>query len=69
MQSVISKRCLRIYEELKYVERDLHQHLIANEVPPELHLTRWLRCVMSREYNVESTLVLWDYIFAGILDS
>jgi hypothetical protein len=24
---------------------------------------------MSREYNVESTLVLWDYIFAGILDS
>jgi hypothetical protein len=24
---------------------------------------------MSREYNVQSTLVLWDYIFAGILDS
>ena len=24
---------------------------------------------MSREYNVESTLVVWDYIFAGILDS
>lgn len=34
-----------------------------------MHLTRWLRCVMSREYNVEHTLVLWDYIFAGILDT
>lgn len=24
---------------------------------------------MSREYNVDHTLVLWDYIFAGILDT
>ena len=65
----MSKRCQRIYEELKYVERDLHDHLIANEVPPELHLTRWLRCVMSREFDVHSTVIVWDYIFAGIMDA
>ena len=65
----MQKRCTRIYEELKYVEQDLHDHLITNEVPPELHLTRWLRCVMSREFDVEQTMIVWDYIFAGIMDA
>jgi TBC1 domain family protein 5 len=70
LQSVISKRCQRIYEEeLKYVEAELYKHLKLNEVPPELHLTRWLRCVLSREYSVEPTLILWDYIFAGVVES
>ena len=36
---------------------------------PELHLTRWLRCVMSREYCIESTLLVWDFIFSGVLQS
>ena len=30
---------------------------------PELHLTRWLRCMMSREFCIESTLKIWDFIF------
>lgn len=69
-KSVISKRCSRIYdEELRYVEKELLLHLKEEEVPAELHLTRWLRCVMSREFDVESTLVIWDYIFAGVVDS
>ena len=39
---------------------------MENEVVPELHLTRWLRCMMSREYEIERTLVVWDYIYSGI---
>ena len=67
-KSVISKRCSRIYEQhLKQLEPNLLKHLQENEVVPELHLTRWLRCVMSREYCIESTLLVWDFIFSGVM--
>lgn len=33
---------------------------------PELHLTRWLRCILAREFSVENCLILWDFIFCGI---
>ena len=66
-KSVISKRCTRIYEEhLTKLEPNLHKHLMENEVAPELHLTRWLRCIMSREFCLETTLKMWDFIFSGI---
>ena len=66
-KSVISKRCTRIYEEhLKRLEPHLYSHLMANEIAPELHLTRWLRCMMSREFSLETSLKIWDFIFSGI---
>jgi len=27
---------------------------------------RWLRCVLSREFKIENTLMYWDFIFGGI---
>jgi hypothetical protein len=27
---------------------------------------RWLRCVLSREFEISHTLLFWDYIFGGI---
>lgn len=27
---------------------------------------RWLRCVLSREFEIKQTLIFWDYIFGGI---
>ena len=50
------------------MEPNLHKHLTENEVVPELHLTRWLRCMMSREFCIESTLKMWDFMFSGIRD-
>ena len=44
----------------------MHRHLASNEVAPELHLTRWLRCMMSREFSLETSLKIWDFIFSGI---
>jgi TBC1 domain family protein 5 len=47
------------------LDKRLYKHLAKNEVVPELHLTRWLRCVLSREYRIETCLLVWDFIFAG----
>ena len=27
---------------------------------------RWLRCILSREFKIEYTLMYWDFIFGGI---
>ena len=27
---------------------------------------RWLRCVLSREFDIKNTLLFWDFIFGGI---
>jgi len=40
--------------------------LVTQDVIPELHLTRWLRCLLSREFSFENTFIFWDYIFAGV---
>lgn len=61
------KKCNRIYREfLKGIDNHLYSHLMSNQVSPELQLMRWLRCVLSREFKIEITLVYWDYILAGI---
>jgi hypothetical protein len=39
---------------------------MANQVSPELQLMRWLRCVLSREFDIDSTLLFWDYIIGGV---
>ena len=61
------KKCDRIYKEfLKTIDEDLYQHLIDNQVSPELHLMRWLRCILSREFDIKTSVLFWDYIFSGI---
>jgi TBC1 domain family protein 5 len=27
---------------------------------------RWLRCLLSREFKIENTLMFWDFIWGGI---
>ena len=61
------KKCNRIYHEfLKNIDNELYRHLMHNQVSPELSLMRWLRCCLSREFKIDQTLMLWDYIFSGI---
>ena len=65
-KSTIYKKCNRIYHEfLKKKDLELYEHLMENQVSPELQLMRWLRCVLSREFDIKNTLVLWDYIIGG----
>lgn len=66
-KSIIMKRCNRIYHEyLKNSDQELYNHLIEQEVTPELQLVRWLRCLLSREFVIEFSLSIWDFIFCGI---
>lgn len=61
------KKCNRIYHEfLKNVDNRLYNHLMNVQLTPELSLMRWLRCVLSREFKVDVSLVLWDFVFGGI---
>lgn len=29
-------------------------------------MTRWLRCILSREFSLENSLRIWDFILSGI---
>ena len=31
-----------------------------------MYMQRWLRCILSREFTIGDTLILWDGIFANI---
>ena len=59
---------MRIYNEiLKSEDNELWNHLInTNQISPELQLMRWLRCILSREFSIEVTLQLWEFILVGV---
>jgi len=66
-KSVIVKKCTRIYHEiLKGKDEELYNHLLNNQVTPELQLMRWLRCVLTREFEIDLVLQYWDYILGGV---
>ncbi|CAI2359005.1 unnamed protein product [Moneuplotes crassus] len=68
-KSAVMRRCNRIYHNyLKRVDTEVYKHLISIKLDPELQLMRWLRCILSREFDIEISLSLWDYIFSGIND-
>ena len=51
---------------MREVDPELHQHLQNLEFLPELSLLKWLRVLFSREFNLDATLTVWDYIFADV---
>lgn len=66
-KSVMAQKCNRIYHTLlKSRDSELYDHLIEHQVSPELHLMRWLRCMLSREFSLDLTLLFWDYILGGV---
>lgn len=66
-KSALILRCSRIYHDfLRSQDRKLYEHLMQMQVSPELHLMRWLRCMLSREFEVEPVLHFWDYMLGGV---
>lgn len=48
-----TKRCRKIYDTyLIKLDNTLYRHLAENEIVPEIHLTRWLRCLLTREFSI-----------------
>lgn len=63
--SYILKRCHRIHHRLLFtVDTELYRYLEQQKIEPQIYLQRWLRCVLTREFNFAETLVLWDAMFA-----
>ena len=66
--SYILRRCHKVHHRLlQSVDRELYNHIERQRTEPQMYLQRWLRCVLSREFNFADTLALWDAMFACVL--
>ena len=63
--SSVLKRCHKIHHRiLQGVDKELYLYLEKQKIEPQMYLQRYLRCILSREFNLADTLILWDAIFA-----
>jgi hypothetical protein len=59
----IYRRCsLLISEKLKSLDLELYNHFKKIKLNCEVVIQRWLRCMFCREYNLDSTFLIWDNI-------
>lgn len=63
--SSVLKRCHRIHHRiLQGIDKELYMYLERQKIEPQMYLQRYLRCILSREFNLGDTLILWDALFA-----
>lgn len=59
------KRCHHIYHRvLQATDPELYNHIQKSKYDPQLFFVRWLRCILSREFPLNQTLLIWDAMFA-----
>lgn len=64
--SSILRRCHKVHHQLlQSLDKDLFSHIESKKTEPQMYLQRWLRCMLSREFNLADTLEIWDAIFAS----
>jgi TBC1 domain family protein 5 len=65
--SSILKKCHRVHHRLlPALDKQLYNFIESQKIEPQIYLQRWLRCMLTREFNLANTLVLWDSIFADV---
>jgi len=58
---------IKTFEELlKFVDEELHTHLVEQRVNPQFYSLRWLMLLMSQEFELCNVIRLWDTLFADI---
>lgn len=63
----LKKRANKIFNNyLKTIDKELYSYLQDLQTPPELLMLKQLRCLLSREFTLNTLLSVWDYILAGI---
>jgi len=63
--SSVLKRCHKIHHRiLQSIDKELYMYLERQKIEPQMYLQRYLRCILSREFNLSDTLILWDALFA-----
>ena len=50
-------------EKLKLIDKRLYNHLKRTNVKCNYYMHRWLKCIFSREFEINDVLSLWDKIF------
>ncbi|CAG9322570.1 unnamed protein product [Blepharisma stoltei] len=66
--SSVLKRCHKIHHRLlQSIDRELYQHMESQKIEPQMYLQRWVRCMFTREFNMADTLVVWDSLFASLV--
>jgi hypothetical protein len=50
-------------EKLKLIDKKLYNHLKRTNVKCNYYMHRWLKCIFSREFEINDVLSLWDKIF------
>ena len=64
--SSILRRCHKVHHQLlQSTDKELFNHIENRKTEPQMYLQRWLRCMLSREFNLADTLELWDAVFAN----
>ncbi|KAL4881149.1 rab-GTPase-TBC domain-containing protein [Aspergillus karnatakaensis] len=58
-------QCEHIHNQLLVsTDFELADHLQAQEILPQIFLTRWMRLLFGREFPFQEMLVIWDFLFA-----
>ena len=66
-RSSLKKRSNKIINNyLNEIDSELVEHLKSTQIEPELILLKQLRCLLTRQFTVNSVLHMWDYLFSGI---
>lgn len=55
--------CMRTLNGLEKINRRLMLHLTKLEIEPQLFLQKWICLLFTREFPLETSLHLWDYLF------
>ena len=63
LTNYISRRCfLLINEKLKIIDEELFQYFKKLDINCGAFLQKWLRCIVSREFELNQVFILWDII-------
>ena len=63
LANYISRRCfLLINEKLKIIDDELFQYFKKLDINCGAFLQKWLRCIFSREFELNQVFILWDII-------
>lgn len=54
----------RLNDLLKLHDPELWSHLNAHQLNPSFYSLRWITTLLTREFSLTQTLVLWDSLFA-----
>jgi len=62
--SLVIRSAIIQEDYLETIDEQLSTHMRKVGVEPQVYLLRWIRCMLSREYRMSDSIIVWDSIFA-----